>query len=359
MTPVVCAVADRPLTVALVGAGFVAPLHLRGWRRLRGVTVVALASRTRAKAERVARDHEVPRVYDAFEEMLDAERPDAVDICTPADAHLTQVRAAAARGIHVICQKPLADTMDEAREIARTAAEAGIRLMVHENFRFRVWYREMKRRLDAGVIGRPHYCHTDARMGGTVTTHAHPERPWSLARQAFFANRPRFLILESAIHQLDVCRYLFGEARSIYARARRVSPHVAGEDLVTMVVDFGDLHAVVERCYAARGRQDPPLVTEEVAVEGERGTLFLESDGRMRIEVDVPEERRTIRPEYPLANSYPESYATTIRHFVERLRDGSAFETDVEDNLRTLALTLAAYESLASDRVVPLDGDGR
>ncbi len=355
MAPPQTGVSDKPLKVVLVGTGFISHYHLCAWKTIENTTVSALSSRTRSKAEERAREFHIPTVYDDYEEMLEAERPDVVDICTPSIVHLAQVCAAAKRGIHVICQKPLAESLDEARAIARTVEAAGIRFMVHENFRFRVWYREMKRQLDDGIIGRPYYCRTDARIAGTVLTSDFPERPWSLKRQPLFADLPRFLILEAVIHQLDVCRFLFGEAQSIYARARRVSPMVQAEDLASLIVTFEGLHAVVERSYASRGYRNPPLVTEVVAIEGERGSLFLESDGRIRIEVDVPGERRSIRPDYPVADAYQNSFTNTIRHFVEGLRSGSPFETDAADNIRTLALTLAAYESLERNQVIHID----
>ena len=346
---------DKPLKVVLVGTGMVSPIHLRGWQRLPGITVVGLQSRTRSKAEERAREFGIANVYDDYEEMLDAEKPDIADICSPQEVHLAQVRAAAERGIHVKCQKPMAGSLEEAREIARVVEAAGIRFMVHENFRFRIWYRELKRQLDSGIIGTPYYCRSDARIGGTVLTAEHPERPWNLVRQPFFAELPRFLILESMIHQLDVCRFLFGEPRGIYTAARRVSPHVKAEDLVSMLLTFDNMHAVVERSYASRGYRQPPLVTEWVAVEGDKGSLFLEADGTMRVEVDAPGDRRTIRPEYPLEDAYANSYAGAIQHFAECMRSGASFETDAEDNLRTLALTFAAYDSWRNNQVVTLD----
>jgi predicted dehydrogenase len=351
---VIRVLSDRPIRVAMVGTGYVSPFHLAGWQSLQNVEVVALCSIDRGQAAERAMQFGVPKVYTGFEEMLDTEKPDVADICTPVSVHPPQVRASAERGIHVLCQKPLADSLDGARELTRVAADAGIRLMVHENFRFRIWYRELKEQLERGVIGRPYYCRSDARLGGTVLTAFSPEHPWTMMRHPHYAGVKRYLILESMIHQLDVCRFLFGDANRVYARARRISPFIKGEDLVSLIVDFDGLHAVVERSYASRGYPDPPLVSEKVVVEGERGSIFLDSDGTMHIEVDVPGKRLTERPEYPLENAYPNSFIAAIRHFVDCLRCGKPFETNPEENLQTLAITFAAYESLESGRVVEL-----
>lgn len=345
---------DGVLNVAMVGAGFVAPIHAAGWQALEDVALSAISSRTRAKTAAVARDFDIPAVYDTVPEMLDAAKPNVLDICAATDTHLDFITMAAERGTDVICQKPIAEDIRTAQRIAAVAANAGIRLMVHENFRFRPWYREIRRQLDSGVIGRPFYCRSDGRMPGTVTTHDHPETPWSLQRQPFFAGLGRFLILESVIHQIDVCRYLFGDIHRVYARSRRISPHVTGEDVASIMLDFDGLHAIVERSYASRGQPAPPLITEIMVIEGENGALFLERDGRIRIEVDTPDQRETLRPDMDLTDAYPRSYAAAIRHFVDCYRQGLPFETDITDNLKTLAVTLAAYDSVNTGDAVRL-----
>jgi D-apiose dehydrogenase len=348
------AIGNRPIRVAMAGTGYVSPYHLKGWQHHQNLEIVALCAIDQAQAEARARQFGISKVYARFEEMLDTEKPDVVDICTPAAVHPLQVKAAAARGIHVLCQKPLADCLESARELARITESAGVRLMIHENFRFRIWYRELKRRLDSGIIGRPYYCRSDARIGGTLPTAFSPDRPWILKRHSHYAEVDKYLILESMIHQLDVCRFLFGDARQIYARARRISPFIKGEDLASLMVDFDGLHAVVERNYAARGHSPPPIVTEKVIVEGEKGSIFLEPNGSMRVEVDMPGDRKTIVPEYPVQDAYADSFAATIRHFVECLRSGKPFETGPEDNLKTLSLTFAAYESIKTGKAIPL-----
>lgn len=345
---------NRPLKVVMVGAGFVGPYHLAGWGGVPDAQVVAISVRHPDKVRALGREHGVDRLYTSLNEMLDREKPDVLDICTPPAAHAEQVDAAAERRINVICQKPVAPDLASAERVRDTARDAGIRLMVHENFRFRPWYRAAKWALEGGLIGRPFYARSDGRLGGTVTTAAHPEVPWSLARQPSFAGMERLLIVESVIHQIDVCRCLFGEPVSLYAQARRIGSHVQGEDLAALSMRFGDIIALVERSYASRGYPDPPMASELLVVEGERGALFIDREGSVRIEIDVPGERRTLYPEFDRANAYARSYAATIEHFAACLRSGEPFETDIDDNIETLRAALAAYDSWHQDRVVHL-----
>lgn len=345
---------DRPLRAALVGAGFAAAHHLNGWRAAPGAELVAIADLDVGKARKLGAEFGAPAVYADVEEMLDRERPDALDICAPPEAHATLLEVAAARGVHVMCQKPVALDLPTALAMRDAARRGGVRLMVHENFRFRPWHREIKAILAAGVIGRPRYARSDERYGGTVRTAANPETPWSVARQPRFADCERLLILESAIHQIDVCRFLLGEARSVYTQAMRVGQDVIGEDLVSLSMRFGDAIVMIERSYAARGYPPPPSASEIMTIEGELGALFLDREGGVRVEIDHPGERRTLRPEIDRSDAYGRSYAGAIRHFVEALRTGAPFETDIEDNLRTLAATLAAYESWRDGRAIDL-----
>lgn len=125
---------QRKLHGAGIGAGYFSQFHYEAWGRIPQVEMTAVcdidASRAAAAGERFG----IPRQYAEIREMLDAERPDFLDVITPPESHLEICRAAAERGVHVICQKPLAPTFAEAREIVALCEAAGIRLMVHENF---------------------------------------------------------------------------------------------------------------------------------------------------------------------------------------------------------------------------------
>jgi D-apiose dehydrogenase len=126
------------LRVAGVGAGYFSQFHLQGWRAIPEVELVGWCDKD---ASRVS----VVPAFASLEQMLATTKPDVVDIVTPPDTHLELVRAAAARGLPVICQKPLAPTYEEAQEVVAAAERAGVPLIVHENFRWQPWYREARR----------------------------------------------------------------------------------------------------------------------------------------------------------------------------------------------------------------------
>src|SRR6185295_5446187 len=96
------------LRFAMIGAGFWSRFQLAGWNELKGARCVALCDRTRSKAETLARDFNVPAVYDDARELIRRERPAFLDIVTDVDSHSTFVQLAAEHKIPVICQKPMA-----------------------------------------------------------------------------------------------------------------------------------------------------------------------------------------------------------------------------------------------------------
>src|SRR5262249_20992829 len=126
-----------------IGAGYFSQFHYDAWARIPEVEIVAVCDRDASRAVATRSQFGIPRRYAAALEAIAAERPDFVDVVTPPASHAEICQAAAERGVHVICQKPLAPTLDEARGMVDLCRAAGVRLMVHENFRFQPWHREI------------------------------------------------------------------------------------------------------------------------------------------------------------------------------------------------------------------------
>ncbi|WP_165824573.1 Gfo/Idh/MocA family protein [Micromonospora globispora] len=342
---------DATLRVAVVGAGNASRHHLAGWRRLAGVDLVSVADTVPERAAGLADEFAIAHSGISVRDQIESGAIDALDVVTPAHTHADFVEHALRHGVHMLCQKPIAETPADVARIKVAVDRGPGRLMVHENWRFRSWFRALRRRLDAGELGEVFHLGSSARFAGTVPTHSHPKVPFSLGRQPFFAEMERFLILESTIHQLDVARYLLGEPTGLYARSHRVSDLVRGEDVATVVLAYPDATAVVDRSYASKGHAAPPLLSETVVVEGTRGSAFIDAEGRLRVVVDEGGHRYEDVTE-PEPDAYAGSYARAIASFVHALRHGEPFETDLADNLKTLRLVFAAYESIRTGQAL-------
>ena len=151
---------------------------------------------------------------------------------TPPETHLEVVGLAAARGITVICQKPIAPTWEESVAVVEAARRANVRLMIHENFRWQPWYREIRGLLDAGILGELFSINVRIRVGDGWQEDAY------LARQPFFRHYPRLLVYEFGVHFLDTFRYLGGEISSVYARLQKRNPAINGEDAGQVICGF-------------------------------------------------------------------------------------------------------------------------
>jgi predicted dehydrogenase len=327
---------DRTLRVAVAGAGFASGMHLAGWSRLPHVSVVALADPDRDKARARAREHGIAQVFDDVRAMLDATKPDALDVATPLDAHVPLCRMAADRGVHVLCQKPLAPTHAEAIELAN-AVEGRIRLMVNENWRFRAHYRQIRRWLDEDAIGVPRYATMRVRSSGLVADE-HGALPL-LLRQPSLRRLTRFMIGEVLVHHLDVLRWLLGPLDVVAARIVHACSGIEGESGALVLLEGAQ--SLVTLDGDSTDADAPPGTSDRLEIVGTAGVLSLEQN---LVRVRGAQARTAT---FDLETGYADSYAAAIAHFADALLAGTPFETDVRDNLHTLALVEAAYAKAA------------
>lgn len=343
---------SKKLRGVAVGAGYFSQFQYEAWRRIPEVEMVALANRDVARGQEVARTFGVPRVYawDAVDQMLERERPDFLDIITPPETHLELVKLAAARGIAVICQKPLAPTWDECVAIVRTARRAGIRFMVHENWRWQPWYREIRRRLDDGTIGALFSISIRMRMGDGWQADAY------LARQPFFRTYPRLLIYETGVHFLDTFRFLGGEIGSVYAQLQKCNPDVAGEDAGQILCTFRDRGTALLDAsrYNEALTPDPRYTFGTVRVDGHRGHLELDTEGTLTLK-PLGQPARVLEYPHERTGFAGDCVYAVQRHFVDRMSDGRPFESTGEDYLKTIALVEACYRSATSGKVESIE----
>ena len=324
---------SQRLRVGLAGAGWVSAHHLAGWKQLPDIDVVAICDPDGAKARERAATFAIPRVYADAASMLEAERLDAIDIATPMHTHAALCRLAADCGVHILCQKPLAPTLVEARELV-TSIGSRVRFMVHENWRFRPQYRQVKAWVDAGDLGDVRYCRLATRSSGLLPDEK-GRRP-ALERQPFLASLSRLIIGEALVHHLDVVTWLMGPMHVVSAKAAHGLPAVNGEHAATILLSGDEGRwSLVEGDYAAAGY--PPAQADSLELIGERGSARFEGS-RLTLLSAMPQEA-----EYNLADAYSRSYAGAIAHFAHCLRDGAPFETAAVDHLAVLALVEAAY----------------
>ena len=252
----------------IYGCGMISEFHLRGWSRIPEVEIAALGNRTISRAEQ-RRDRFAPdaRVYSDLRAMLDAEKPDFVDILTTPALHREHCRIARDAGIHVICQKPLADTLDDAKAIANDCNGYNKLLAIHENHRYRPWFRDALAEIP-GPFTYARFEHLNATAPG----------------EAYKNESAAGILLEYGSHLVDMMRSVLGEPRRVYARTHRLNAAVAGESLVHAVYEYDDATAVVEAGWKnAAVTQGGVLLAGRDSEIFYEGTLTRGDEGRLRL----------------------------------------------------------------------------
>jgi D-apiose dehydrogenase len=321
------------LHVGLIGAGWVTRHHLDGWSRIpHKARVVAIADPSQERAADRAGEYAIPAIFESAKVMLAAGGLDAVDIAAPRAVHAELVRLAANAGLPILCQKPLAPTLVEAESLVKDVG--GVRLMVHENWRFRAHYRQAGEWLRNGHIGAVKGAMLSLVTSGTVAD-AEGRFP-ALERQPFMRSETRMLVSEVLIHHLDTLRYLLGPLEVRAAALSRICVEMQGEDtaIIHLVTPDGTGVAVFAT-FAAHGA--PATQRDQLLILGEAGSLRLE-DHTLSVAGAQPETLS-----YDPASTYAGSYAATIEHFVDCLASGAEFETSPKDNLETLRLVEDCY----------------
>ena len=332
---------------ALFGAGFWSAYQLAAWREIDGADCVAIYNRTRARAAQRAWEFGIPAIYDDPDELLRREQLDFVDIVTDVDSHASFARLAANHGLSAICQKPLAPDLETAEDMLAAHERAGTRLLVHENWRWQRPLRELEAELRAGVIGTVFRARIEMVSGFPV-----------FANQPFLKQLEQFILTDLGTHILDVVRFLFGEARHLYCQTRRIHDDIRGEDVPTVVLTLHDATTVIcELAYAGTPLERERFPETFVFVEGSQGSLELGPDYWLRRTTTAGTfARRVPPPHFPWADAaYDVVHASIVpcaRNLLEDLRGGPPAETTARDNLRTLRLVFAAYESAATNRVI-------
>ena len=333
-----------------LGAGYFSHYQYEAWQRMPDVEIVAVVNRNVERAREVAAKFGVARVagWNELSALLDETKPDFVDIITPPETHLEVVRLAVERGIAIICQKPLAPNWAEAVQVVETARRGGVRFMVHENWRWQPWYREMKRQLEAGALGELFSIGVRMRMGDGWAADAY------LARQPFFRTYPRLFVYETGVHYLDTFRFLGGEIATVYARLQQRNPDIAGEDAAQIVCGFrSGATAVLDasRYNETANAADPRYTFGTVRLDGSRAHLELDPAGNLSLK---PLGQAVRALEYPHTRDgfAGDSVYALQRHFVDCMRSGREFESTGDDYLKTVALVEACYRSHAEGRVI-------
>ena len=339
----------KRLKGAAMGAGYFSRFQYEAWTRIPEVEMAAIYNRTEDKARAMMGQYGVSRYYADWRDMIGRERPDFVDIITPPETHEEMCAYAASRGVHIICQKPLALDFETSRRIVGTARAAGVRFMVHENFRWQPWYRKVKQIQQSGALGEFTHIHFLMRMGDGWGENAY------LDRQPFFRDYPHLLIYETGVHFIDTFRFLLGEVTEVYAQLRRLNPVIRGEETGQVFFRFANVSTAIwdANRYNEVESPSPRYTFGQMRIDAMGGHLTLDTESNIRMKL-LGQPGLDVEYPHQNVNFAADCVYTLQRHFVECMQSGGEFESTGEDYLKTLRVVDAVYESARLRQAVKL-----
>ncbi|KQS81175.1 oxidoreductase [Rhizobium sp. Leaf384] len=327
---------------ALIGCGFFAVNQMHAWRDVEGAEIVAICDRDPDRLRIVGDQFDIARRYSDAAAMMADGGFDFVDIATTVNSHRALVEMAASYRLPVICQKPFAPTLKDAKAMVDACTTAGVPLMIHENFRWQTPIQAVRKVLDRSAIGTPFWGRFSFRSGYDV-----------FSGQPYLAEGKRFIIEDLGIHTLDIARYILGDVTALTARTKRVNPAIKGEDVATILLDHAcGATSVVDVSYATKASVEPFPETL-IELDGTEGSLRLMQGYRLEITTASGTETHDVSPTLLPWASRPwhniqESVLAIQQHWTRALAGETAISTSGADNLKTFALVEAAYESAAT-----------
>ncbi|MCL2775338.1 MAG: Gfo/Idh/MocA family oxidoreductase [Oscillospiraceae bacterium] len=331
--------------VLVLGTGYWANFQIPAWQSL-GVEVSGVWNRSADKAKAAAERFKIKNIYPTLEEAF-ASSFDIADIIVGPEAHERLVMMAAAAEKHVICQKPMADTLPDCERMVKACEEKGLWYAVHENFRYQPPIIAVKEYLP--FVGKPVYAHIQLKS---------PDREIITVKQPALMEFDHLCLRDMGPHIFDVARYYFGEAESIYTVPATAYPDLNKEDTTLSLLRMKS--GIPVFCQLSHD------FMYKVFIKGENGTLTLTGDHKITLTnskgseiVDagkwdrlnyIPDDDWVIHGGHVFA-SIPLCLAALKNSYESE----TEAETSGKDNLKTMKLMFAAIKSVEEGRVVRLD----
>lgn len=300
------------IKVAVIGVGFWGRNHARVYSEIEDVELVAVCDIDREKAKSIAKRYGC-RAYTDFKEMLLTEKPDAVSVCTPTITHFEITSEVLNRGVHSLTEKPLCSTIEEAEKLRELAQSLGLKLMPGHIERFNPAVRRIKAMIDDGLLGKIILI-TARRLSRW------PERIGDVG-----------VVKDSAIHDVDVMRFLIGDVESVYAKVGSLRHRF--EDYVEAILHFKcEVTGFVEANWLT------PRKIRSLVVTGSEATASLDYISQ---EISIEDSEKVLQPTF----KWEEPLMKELKHFVDSVLGREKPLLTAEDGVEALKICEAILKS--------------
>ncbi|MGH2400635.1 MAG: Gfo/Idh/MocA family protein, partial [bacterium] len=319
------------MRVAIVGTGFMGSVHADAWRQTPARIVAFVARNGNGDARALAAKHQV-RVVIRLEDVLSD--VDVVDICAPTDLHADFTLRAAAAGRHVICEKPLALTVEEGQGMIRACRRNGVRLFVGHVLRFFPEYRAARDVVARGEIGRP----------AVLRLSRCAFQPRKADNWFIDPARSGGMMLDLMVHDFDFARWVAGDVVRVFARSTLGAGRGEGPDhALAILTHRSGTISHVEGSWAF----PPPTFRTRFEIAGTDGLIVFDSPSAASIVTYLHRHNEGAREEVALPRSplLESPYALQLRAFMQALTGGDDPPVTAVDALAAVQIATAAIES--------------
>lgn len=334
----------RKFRVGIIGCGRISVVYLNAFQDISDLVEVCFAvDKDISRAKAFAAHFTGCQASDKLEDML-AAKPDAVHVCTPHFLHKEHAVACLKAGCHVLTEKPIALSLDDAQEMIDTAKACGRQLGVIFQNRYIEGVQEAKRLIESGALGH-------IRGAWSSLAWHRPPSYYECDWKGSWEKEGGGVVIDQAIHSIDLVRYLMGcEAKCVQGHiARRVLTNIEVEDEADAAITFenGAVYAFYACNYYV---ENSPI---RVEISGEKGRCLLK-ETEMEIELKgQPPYKVMPQAQSNGGESYWGSYhSMQVHDFYRRLAANKPVGVDPEDAKKTLELVLGLYTSAKENRTV-------
>jgi len=316
--------------IGIIGCGGIARCHAKAYAKLDGVEFAAFCDIAEHKAAEFVEQYG-GRAFGSVDAMLDAGRLDAVSVATTPVAHHGPAIAALGRGVHVLCEKPLAASVENAADMVRIAEESNALLMTGYPYRFREEIVTTKELLKGGAIGKPLFAHN--------TFSCRADR----IAETWFVNRAVSgggIVLDNGSHSIDLFHHLFGDTRRVHASLDRLNTTIEVEDTALIMTEHeSGVSGTIELSWSVPRPREWYL-----EIYGTKGTIQVKF-GEVRYGNTASAEWHT----RPGCLDFQDGFDRMIAHFVQCVRTGTTPSPGGRDGLRAIEVIEQIYREAPAD----------
>jgi len=328
------------MKVGIAGVGFMGTTHAAGWAAT-PAQIIGFVAETQEEARPLAEQYKA-KTYPDYDALL--ADVDVVDICSPTHLHYEMILKAAKASKHIICEKPLARTTEQAQEIVNICRSTGVQLLVAHVVRFFPEYALAKAEVDNEKIGKP----------AVIRLHRGSYRPKKPAGNWFLDEaKSGGILMDLMIHDYDYARWIAGEVETVSAHC--VTAHHPDAPVDYGLVILGHRSGAISHI-AGSWAYPPPTFRTHIEIAGDRGLIEFDSDGTAPIQNLILKSGGGDAPDVGLPSSpVSESpYTTQIKEFYAALADGETARVSPDDGLAAVQIAEAAIESARTGQPVTL-----